>query len=186
MKKTLFLAYICLFLAPVFLFASDESLTITTYYPSPYGVYNQLEVDQLVYYKPQTQPLSSIVNPQEGDLAYLGNASVPASGNPTHSFYYYNKNNQWVPFQGGSAASCYTSSSKTCASGYSVANTISISGTGGTCQCICNGAGGSRTTFPAGGYDDCTDRCNASCGPAPSGIGTFTPTGNTYVYVCCK
>jgi len=37
-----FLTLICLFILPTLLLASDETLTITTYYPSPYGVYNEM------------------------------------------------------------------------------------------------------------------------------------------------
>ena len=37
----------CVFFFPAFLFAVEESLTITTYYPSPYGSYKSLQVDKL-------------------------------------------------------------------------------------------------------------------------------------------
>ena len=43
MKKSLFLMSILLFLCAANIFA-QETITITTYYPSPYGSYNQLQV----------------------------------------------------------------------------------------------------------------------------------------------
>ncbi|MFH0913498.1 MAG: hypothetical protein V1884_04380 [Candidatus Omnitrophota bacterium] len=50
-------------------FAEEESYTITTYYPSPYGSYNQLQVYRSVQYKP-VDNVGNLPNPQEGELVY--------------------------------------------------------------------------------------------------------------------
>ncbi len=48
LKKSLLLAVLSIvFVLPCVSRASDETLTITTYYPSPYGVYNQLQTNSL-------------------------------------------------------------------------------------------------------------------------------------------
>ncbi|MFA6357786.1 MAG: hypothetical protein WCY09_03860 [Candidatus Omnitrophota bacterium] len=40
-----FFVFLVLFFCPVFVFA--EEITITSYYPSPYGLYNELETNRL-------------------------------------------------------------------------------------------------------------------------------------------
>jgi hypothetical protein len=61
-----------------------EEFVITTYYPSPYGSYNELEVYRSVTYK----PLSSLpaTNLKQGELVYVD--SNPADSKPGQ-FYYY-------------------------------------------------------------------------------------------------
>lgn len=63
-----------------------ESLTITTYYPSPYGSYNELSTNIF-----NLGPQSSRPGNQEGRLYYDSN---------THSIFYYN-GTQWVEIGGG-------------------------------------------------------------------------------------
>ncbi len=65
---------------------AEESFTITTYYLSPYGSYNELEVYRSVTYKPVDKDMLS--SPKEGELVY--NAS-------DDKFYYYNGSSSWVP-----------------------------------------------------------------------------------------
>ncbi|MDD5078675.1 MAG: tail fiber domain-containing protein [Candidatus Omnitrophica bacterium] len=43
--KIIYISAFALFLAPVFLFA--EEITVTTYYPSPYGIYNELRAKKM-------------------------------------------------------------------------------------------------------------------------------------------
>lgn len=60
---------LCFFFIPAF--AQSESVSIVTYYPSPYGVYNQIEVRRGVIYS----PLSSVPDPssfdREGEMVYV-------------------------------------------------------------------------------------------------------------------
>ena len=103
MKLTLILVLCALILAPVLLLASDESLTITTYYPSPSGSYNELSTnmlnvgitaspannsrDGIANFKPRGTPT---VTNQAGDLYY----------NSTNGFQ-YNNGSGWQNFGGG-------------------------------------------------------------------------------------
>lgn len=73
---------IFLFIFP--LFAEEESFTITTYYPSPYGSYNQLEVYRSVTYKPVDK--ETLSDPREGELVYDINKE---------SLYFYN-GSKWM------------------------------------------------------------------------------------------
>ncbi|MFA5145062.1 MAG: hypothetical protein WC723_03540 [Candidatus Omnitrophota bacterium] len=70
--------------------AAEESITITTYYPSPYGSYNQVEVHRSVTYKPVDK--NTLDDPKEGELVY--NSS-------DDSLYLYN-GSTWVKQGGGS------------------------------------------------------------------------------------
>lgn len=74
---------------------AEESITITTYYPSPYGSYNQVEVQRGVTYKPIDK--DTITDPQEGELVY-------DSGDD--ELYLYN-GSSWVA-QGGSGGGVVT------------------------------------------------------------------------------
>jgi len=63
---------------------NTESLTITTYYPSPYGVYRDLEIHRSVKYRPLADlSTSTVADPTEGQLVYLNNTT-------SQGFYYYN------------------------------------------------------------------------------------------------
>lgn len=66
-----------------------EEFVITTYYPSPYGSYNELEVYRSVTYKPVNK--DTLSSPKEGELVY--NASDDA-------LYLYN-GSAWVAQGGG-------------------------------------------------------------------------------------
>lgn len=114
-KKLLSLFLFLLSFYP-FLFA-DETLTITTYYPSPYGSYNELQANRVsvgdtnadsqmtsadlppangqiyaarsVIYKPQNGPPAS--NAVTGELVY----------NTNDSSYYYYDGSSWAKLGGG-------------------------------------------------------------------------------------
>lgn len=62
-KMYLGLIMVILFFAS-FVFAADESLTITTYYPSPYGVYKTLRL------QPNDDQAAGGACTNEGDMAY--------------------------------------------------------------------------------------------------------------------
>lgn len=76
---------------------ADESITMTTYYPSPYGSYNQLDVSRSVTFKPQSNlaAIQALSSPQIGEVAY-------SSGDD--KFYYNNTGTSggWVALSGGS------------------------------------------------------------------------------------
>jgi hypothetical protein len=50
------MSLVIIFLSTTFAYAQEESITITTYYPSPYGVYNEL---RLYPHSPATTPCDS-------------------------------------------------------------------------------------------------------------------------------
>ena len=71
MKLTLILVLCALILAPVLLLASEEFLTITTYYPSPSGVYNEMTTNYLNFGTDlSTVPVSGADCAKEGQTAY--------------------------------------------------------------------------------------------------------------------
>jgi len=76
--------------------SNEETFTITTYYPSPYGSYNQLEVHRSVTYKPLNK--DTITDPRQGEMVYN-------SGDD--SIYVYN-GSKWVAqgAQGGYFLQC--------------------------------------------------------------------------------
>ena len=95
MKKTLFIL-ILLFstvLLPSLGIAEDEkeTITIVTYFPTPYGAYNEVKVQEGIVFKPQDD-ISSISG-KEGELVY-GKLNAFATEN---KFYYYN-GSDWVEF----------------------------------------------------------------------------------------
>jgi hypothetical protein len=107
-------------------FAQGESITFTTYYPSPYGVYNQLQTNKLavgdtnddnlltgadqppangqlytarsVIFKPQSS--LPAFDTREGELVYQGGSEK--------KFYFYDGNG-WVAQAGGGTAVMYLS-----------------------------------------------------------------------------
>ncbi len=90
LKKSLSLGMV-LFLSCCAAFAQEESFTITTYYPSPYGSYNELKVGRSVTYMPVNN-YASLPNPREGELVYNG---------PDRKFYYWDGSG-WKVLGGGS------------------------------------------------------------------------------------
>lgn len=114
---------------------AQEQLTITTYYPSPYGSYNELQTNKLavgdtngdnkltsadqppengqlyvarsVIYKPHTDKaaIDALPNPRLGELAYAVSED---------EWYYYN--GSWVA-QGGGGTGYFLQCGNTCPSG---------------------------------------------------------------------
>jgi len=56
---------------PFLVFATDETLTITTYYPSPYGNYRQLSADQITIGSTYRNPTYA-----DGNLYVQGNVGI--------------------------------------------------------------------------------------------------------------
>ncbi len=88
MKKTkLNLIALTVFLSLIFcsqsLSQGEESVTITTYYPAPYGVYNEVEVYRSITYTKVNK--ANISDPNEGELIY----------NVDGKFWYYT-GSAWV------------------------------------------------------------------------------------------
>ncbi|MDD5347569.1 MAG: hypothetical protein PHT59_03040, partial [Candidatus Omnitrophica bacterium] len=73
---------------------SIDTLTITTYYPSPHGEYRDLEIRRSVKYKPLPDLSSSTIpGPAAGQLVYLKNSTF-------QGFQYYN-GTQWLALSAG-------------------------------------------------------------------------------------
>jgi hypothetical protein len=133
MKKHTLLIISFLLLFCCLSFAAEE-ITLSTYYPAPYGTYDELQAYRLsvgdtntdgildandmptqdgqiytarsIILKPQTGALSS---PVKGELVY---------NNSDNSLYLYD-GSSWVQQGGGSSGGCYTNyGSSTCASGW--------------------------------------------------------------------
>jgi len=86
MLKNTTLSFLCIFAVISIALAQDESITFTTYYPSPYGSYRQLDTNSL-----------SIVNTAEstGAINFQGSNIPPANANPG-SLYFNNKTGQFM------------------------------------------------------------------------------------------
>lgn len=72
-----------LFLPLSFMVSGQETLSMSTYYPSPKGIYNQVEVSRGVVFKPVDR--AGISDPDEGELV------LDTDGN----FYYYTAAEGW-------------------------------------------------------------------------------------------
>lgn len=89
LSKKRFILILCIFFNPAAAFA-EESITITTYYPSPSGSYNQVRVSRSVIYNPVDK--DKLSDPQKGEVIY---------NDKEDRFYYYNGSSwiaqsQWV------------------------------------------------------------------------------------------
>jgi hypothetical protein len=117
--KTVWLLLLIVFFAP-FAHAqtnSSESLTITTYYPSPMGIYRDLEVKRSMKYAPQAD-LSTVAVPTQGQLVYVNNTTSGANG-----FYYYD-GSSWQSQASGGGGVCYTNwGGHTCGVGFTAVQT---------------------------------------------------------------
>jgi hypothetical protein len=121
-KKLLFLGIILIFVS--FAYAQEEQLTITTYYPSPYGSYNELHTSQMAIglnYQKTTPPANSLIvegdvgigttGPQ-ADLEVNNTLRMTPTDVPNHAvvgalyydnseaIYKYNDGTGWKPFGG--------------------------------------------------------------------------------------
>lgn len=106
LKQFLFLLVFC-FTTPFLAFA-DESITITTYYPSPYGSYDQLSTNKLVVgssvASDQPKNNGSIRLMPQGDPATWspGQPGEFAYSSSKDDLYHYN-GSAWVAAGGGGA-----------------------------------------------------------------------------------
>ena len=189
MKKLICLA--CFLILPVCLFA-QETLTISTYYPSPYGSYKDLQTETLTLG-------DNVASPQVGGVAtFVPSLSAPATpvegmmyyDNGTHQFKYRNNTTTWqnlggisVPGAGTIAAS---SSGLNLGSGFKVLD-ITVQTNRATCY-----TSGSNvicfSQFSSGGVSrwsatlDGTYRGQVTCAAAPGSCLEFrVVSGNVYI-----
>jgi hypothetical protein len=97
MSKICFFILICSSLAgfPLLAIGADETITISTYYPSPYGIYSNLEVkDGLAIGDISTSPIGSMANLTGGQLFINGSiilnslSTYPTNPQAGQIFYY--------------------------------------------------------------------------------------------------
>lgn len=169
-----------LILSAVISAAADETIAITTYYPSPQGSYRnlqtmkqsvgdtngdgsmnsadlpgangQLSVARGVIFKPQS--FLPGTNVTEGELVY---------SSTDKAFYYYN-GTVWSTM-GGSGGGCYVSYSGGCSAGFTNKGSA---GAYGAC----------RTPDMHGEYNEYFRPAGASCGGIAVSVGT--------AYICCQ
>jgi len=92
MRKILFiLTLLNLLIFPSIQAGEEETLTIITYFPIPYGVYNELTVHEGIVFRPQDD-ISSI-SPKKGKLVY-GKKDASA----TEKKFYYWDGSEWREF----------------------------------------------------------------------------------------
>ena len=111
---------------------AEESITITTYYPSPYGSYNELQTNKLAVGDTNVsggldagdQPpangqiytaRSVIYKPQSGTPGFDAREGELIYNNTDDSLYLYN-GSTWVKQSGGGG--CYVSYSGSCLTGF--------------------------------------------------------------------
>ena len=85
MKKIIMFLSPALFIFPSLLFADSQEVKITTYYPAPYGEYEQIKLEEQ-----SSLPTASWAN--EGTLMYKGG---------TTNKLYYSNGQKWVAQSGG-------------------------------------------------------------------------------------
>ncbi len=107
---TLFLTLLIFVVLPVLLFAADESITITTYYPSPYGSYNELGTNKLAVGDSDgsgtidagDQPPANGQIYASRSVIYKPQSSLPSSGAREGEVVYSNSDNQLYVYKGSS------------------------------------------------------------------------------------
>ena len=173
-KFLTFLFFILFF--PPFLFA--EEITITTYYPSPYGVYNQLQTNRLAvgYTDAADQPN------RDGDIRLKAQPGDPTTTWPAgttgqfsysstqDSLYHYN-GSAWVASSGGTSYVDYSMPA-----GRSVGSACSISG-----FTIKGDLGSWGYCYGPGYFGGIASFFRPPGGGCPSGWGGCADVGEAYV-----
>jgi len=174
-KKVIFLTLNLVLILTFSLYAADqqqgeETFTITTYYPSPYGSYNELEVYRSVTYKPINK--DTITNPKEGELVYDSSRD---------KLYLYN-GQKWVAQGGG--AGYFLQCGSSCPSGTTFVG-LASEGTAingaivqkkGFISSSCSSGGDGIT-----GTNQCWGTCNCYCATAISSGSVTVSCGGTYL-----
>ena len=128
LSKLVLLICFVLLLSAAIVFAED--ITITTYYPSPYGAYNQLQTNRLAVGDTNgSGSLDAADQPnRDGDIRLKTQAGDPAAwsagttgqfsySGAKDSLYHYN-GSSWVGSGGGGG--CYVSYSGGCLAGFTI------------------------------------------------------------------
>jgi len=185
-RKLLLLSLFSLFSPLVF---AEESITITTYYPSPYGSYNELATNRLA-----VGMLDAADQPnRDGDIrlkVYSGNPQTDGldgkqgeilfSSEDSGSLFLHN-GSEWVAAGGGGGA-CYTNfGQNTCANGWTrVVNGYTSN------YVIWSGS------FIAGGTPVCSSIAHNASSDTSWGISSSSQTdrrtslNNEPCAICCK
>lgn len=177
-----------LFYIPLY---AEESLTVTTYYPSPYGSYNELGTNKLAVGDTNgDSTLNAADQPnRDGDIRLKAQAGDPTSwsagangqiaySSTQGSLYLYNSSS-WVPSSGGGACMVtYNSAvgSCSCPSGWTLKQDL---GSWGYCQWTqpmgCGSCPGTAFSYPTGG----------SC-PASTGCSVWSAVPVGEGCICCQ
>ena len=189
-KKFLFFLFSIL-VFPVFLFA-EESITITTYYPSPYGSYNQLTTNRLAMGDTNGDGVmdASDQSNRDGDIRLKAQAGDPTTwpaGAPGQIAYSSTKDSlyvygtQWVAAGSGGGASftyyCNNTAPNLC---------TNSGGAQGYCPT------GSKQVYALGSWGWCDNCCGPNTARAywrpPGGTcysgGGYSPNDTGMAYVC--
>ena len=162
------------FLLPCFS-QGTEKVTITTYYPSPFGSYDKLRTNKLVIGDPDA---SSTPSPDtDGVVRFKGRGSDPAGADDTKpgALYYNTADNEFKYHDGsgwqalGGGGGCYVSYSGGCLPGFT-----NMGSAGWWGYCICGADVDSPHFRPPGGG------CSSGWG------GCWLSSNIGEAYVCCQ
>jgi hypothetical protein len=121
MKKLIILALFTFFLLP---FLQAEDIHLTTYYPSPSGVYDEMMVNKMVIGSTDTS--STPLPDTDGVLRFQGIGSDPSGLDDTEdgALYYNSSDDEFRYYDGsawarlGTGSGCYVSYSGGCLTGF--------------------------------------------------------------------
>ena len=93
MKNIVIFALTALFIAPALLFAEAQEMKITTYYPAPYGEYDNVKTDSITLPARSDDPFTDWGSGATGEIYYSSKYD---------GLYRFNGNN-WVALEGSGA-----------------------------------------------------------------------------------
>ena len=117
--------------------ALPENITFTTYYPAPFGVYNEMRVNKLVIGDPD--PTLTPSPNTDGVTRFKGIGSDPAGSDDTEpgTLYYNSSDNEFKYYDGtgwqalGGGGGCYVTYSGACLTGFTMS---ASAGSWGNCS----------------------------------------------------
>jgi len=117
--------------------ALPENITFTTYYPAPFGVYNEMRVNKLVIGDPD--PTLTPSPNTDGVTRFKGIGSDPAGSDDTEpgTLYYNSSDNEFKYYDGtgwqalGGGGGCYVTYSGACLTGFTMS---ASAGSWGNCH----------------------------------------------------
>lgn len=117
MKKIAILTGLALLLLPgVFSYATEKKVTLTTYYPAPYGEYQEVKSDKIAVGSTTQQPANSgnvVLKAQSGDPAtktgdFFDGVDGEVAYSATNDNLYVYNGSAWNSATGGGGGACYT------------------------------------------------------------------------------